>query len=114
MSFGVQTLNQYGQEEFNSSAEHTLFLVYEQAIAGNSVGSSGLFFMFPDYTGLQIFADLVSPYQSGDIDGWAVLSCRVSYSSAKVPQVLVFVDNTEAGLPVCDGFLKVHLTGAVI
>jgi hypothetical protein len=47
MSFGVQTLNQYGQEEFNSSAEHTLFLVYEQVIAGNSVGSSGLFLCFP-------------------------------------------------------------------
>lgn len=114
MSFGVQTLNPYGQEEFNSTAEHTLFLIDEQVIAGSSVGTSGKFFLYPSYAGLQISADLVSPYQNGDINGWAVLSCRVSYSSAKVPQVLVFVDNTEAGLPVCDGFLKVHITGGLV
>lgn len=113
MTYGAQTFSQMSVEEFNSSAEHTLFLIDQQQISGSSVGA-GIFFMYADYAGLQVSAELLSPYQTGDINGWAVLSCRVVYTAAKVPQISVFVDNTSAGLPVCDGYLRVYLTGGTI
>jgi phosphoribosylcarboxyaminoimidazole (NCAIR) mutase len=97
---------------YDSRAESTMFWIAEEAIAGPSVGTgAGLTFSYPAYAGKKIVANLVSPYQSGDVDGWAVLSCRVSYPSG-VPTVQVFVDNATAGLPVCDGYLVVYFTGA--
>ena len=97
---------------YDSRAESTLFWIAEEAIAGASVGiGAGRTFSYPANAGKKIVANLVSPYQSGDVDGWAVLSCRVSYPSG-VPTVQVFVDNATAGLPVCDGYLVVYFTGA--
>lgn len=97
---------------FDSRAESTLFWIAEAAIAGVSVGTgAGRTFSYPAYAGKKIVANLVSPYQTGDVDGWAVLSCRVSYP-AGVPTVQVFVDNATAGIPVCDGYLVVYFTGA--
>ncbi|MFZ6686578.1 hypothetical protein ACO0K0_02385 [Undibacterium sp. SXout11W] len=95
---------------FDSSLEFTQFILDEQVITGNSLGT-GVVFQYPGYTGLKISASLVSPYQNGAIDGWAVLSCRVSYLNG-IPRVTVFVDNVKAGLPVCDGLLLVFATGA--
>ena len=97
---------------YDSRAENTLFWIAEESIPGASVGTGlGRTFSYPAYAGKKIVANLVSPYQSGDVDGWAVLSCRVSYPSG-VPTVQVFVDNATAGLPVCDGYLVVYFTGA--
>lgn len=97
---------------YDSRAENTLFWIAEEAIAGASVGiGAGRTFSYPAYSGSKMVANLVSPYQVGDVDGWAVLSCRVSYPSG-IPTVQVFVDNATAGLLVCDGYLMIYFTGA--
>ena len=97
---------------YDSRAENTLFWIAEEAIAGGSVGTgAGRTFSYHSFAGKKLVANLVSPYQTGDVDGWAVLSCRISYPSG-IPTVQVFVDNATAGLPVCDGYLTVYFTGA--
>lgn len=111
MSFGVQAFTESGVATFDSSLEFTQFIIDERVVAGGSVGT-GVTYQYPDYTGQKISASLVSPYQNGSIDGWAVLSCRVDYGSG-IPRVSVFVDNATAGLSVCDGLLLVFLTGAL-
>ena len=111
MSFGTQTFTPSGGILFDSTVEHVLFNSYEQGIQGSSVPTGGLSISYPGLVGKKISASLISPYQVGSIDGWAVLSCRVTYPS-NVPTVLVFVDNTKATLPKCDGYLTVFDTGA--
>ncbi|MGX9781935.1 hypothetical protein [Janthinobacterium lividum] len=97
---------------YDSRVENTLFWIAEEAIAGSSVGTgSGRTFSYPAYAGKKLIANLVSPYQTGDVDSWAVLSCRVSYPSG-IPTVQVFVDNATGGVPVCDGYLMIYFTGA--
>lgn len=99
---------------YDSREENTLFWIVEEAIAGAGVGTgAGRTFSYPAYAGKKIVANLVSPYQTGDVDGWAVLSCRVSYPSG-IPTVQVFVDNATAGLPVCDGYMMIYFTGAAL
>lgn len=110
MSYGIQTFTAAGVTTFDSSLEFTQLVIDERVVAGSSVGAS-LTFQYPDYAGRKISANLVSPYQTGGIDGWAVLSCRVNYGGG-IPRVTVFVDNSTTGLPVCDGLLQVFATGA--
>lgn len=101
-----------GAVTYDSRQENTLFLIAEQAIAGSSVGTgAGLTLTYPAYTGKKIVANMISPYQTGEIDGWAVLSCRVTYPGG-VPTVRVFVDNAATALPLCDGMLLIYYTGA--
>lgn len=110
MTFGLQAFTASSVLTFDSSAEYTLFLIDERSISGNSVGT-GLTITYPSYAGHKIVANLTSPYQNGSIDGYAVLSCRISYNSG-VPQVTVFIDNNNNGIPVCDGYLLVFDSGA--
>ncbi len=113
MSYGVQTFTAASVATFDSSAEFTQLIIDELVVPGGTVGA-GITFQYPDYAGRKISASLISPYQptqNGGINGWAVLSCRVNYGGG-IPRVTVFVDNTAAGLPVCDGLLQVLLTGA--
>lgn len=112
MSYGVQTFTAASVATFDSSLEFTQLAIDERVVLGGSVGN-GVTFQYPDYAGKKISACMASPYQNGSTDGWAVLSCRVTYSSG-VPWVSIFVDNTAAGLPVCDGLLQVFLTGAAL
>lgn len=89
-----------------------MFYIAEEVVSGGSVStSSGREFAYPAFAGKKIVAQMMSPYQNGDVDGWAVLSCRVSYV-AGIPTVRVFVDKIETGLPICDGYLLVYATGA--
>ena len=113
MSYGILCRDlATGAVTYDTRLESTLFWIAGQAITGASVGTgAGLTFSYPAYTGKKIIANLTSPYQTGDLQGWAVLSARVSYPGG-VPTVQVFVDNATAGLPVCDGYLLVYFTGA--
>lgn len=113
MSYGILCRDPAtGAVTYDTRLESTLFLIGEQAIPGSSVGTgTGLTFTYPAYAGKKIVANLTSPYQTGDVDGWAVLSCRVSYPSG-IPAIQVFVDNATNGLPVCDGLMLVYFTGA--
>lgn len=86
-----------------------MFYIDEKLVTGASVGN-GLDFSYPAFAGKKIIATMMSPYQNGSVEKWAVLSCRVSYLNG-VPTVRVFVDNGENGLPVCDGYLLVYATG---
>lgn len=99
-----------GAVTFDSRQEVTMFYIGEQHVLGPSVGS-GISFNYPAFTGKKIMATMSSPYQTGSVDAWAVLSCRISYTGG-VPTVRVFVDNELGGLPVCDGYLLVYATGA--
>lgn len=110
MSWGVRVRAADGTVTFDSTVEQVLFPIDERTIAGSSVGG-GLTYSYPDYTGKKVVAMLTSPYQNGEVAGWAVLSCRVTYPGG-VPTVTVFVDNATSGLPRCDGYLVVSFTGA--
>lgn len=99
-----------GAVTFDSRQEVTMFHIGEQQVAGASVGA-GRDFSYSGFIGKKIVATMTSPYQNGSVDGWAVLSCRVSYPGG-VPTVRVFVDNALSSLPVCDGYLLVYATGA--
>lgn len=110
MSFGVQTFTAASVATFDSSLEFTQLSIEEIEIVGSSV-VDGKTFQYPDYAGRKISANLTSPFRNGSTDGWAVLSCKVSYGGG-IPRVTVFVDNSTAGLPVCDGLLQVFATGA--
>lgn len=109
MRYGLATYKPDGTPIFNSDTDHTLFVIDERVIAGSSVGN-GLSISYAEFTGFKIIATMYSPYQVGDIDGWAVPSCRVVYVSG-VPTVQIFVDNSTAGLPVCNALLIVNYTG---
>lgn len=108
--YGVRVRDATGAITFDSSAENVLFPIDEKVIAGTTVGT-GLVYSYPAHTGNKIVAMLTSPYQTGDIDGCAVQSCRVSYSSSGVPVVTVFVENANTAYPVADGYLVVFSTG---
>lgn len=99
-----------GQVTYDSRQESTMFYIGEHYVTGASVGP-GLTFTYPAYQGKKIIATMASPYQTGSLDKWAVLSCRVSYPGG-LPTIRVFVDNEASGLPVCDGNLMVYSTGA--
>lgn len=111
MSYGILCRElQSGEVIYDTREENTLFLIDEQVVVGSSVGS-GRLFTYPAYTGKKIVANMVSPYDIGEVDGWAVISCIVTYPSG-IPTVRVFLDNYLASLPVCNGYLQVYYTGA--
>lgn len=108
-AYVLQSWRQNGELIFDSYMDHVLFFIEERAVAPASVGG-GVSFSYPEHTGRKISAFLTSPYQTGDLDAWAVQSCRVSYPGG-VPTVTVFFDNV--GHPQkCDGLLRVFWTGA--
>lgn len=111
MSYGLKVRNAAGVVIFDSTSEKVLRFITEQYISG--VGFSTMTNSYPVYTGYKIVAMLTSPFQTGDIDGCSVLSCRVSYPSG-VPTVSVFVDNTRGDLPIADGYLIIFATGALL
>lgn len=111
MSYGILCRDlETKQVMFDSRLEVTMFYIGEQQITGSTVGT-GLTYSYPAFTGKKIMANMTSPYQNGSVDGWSVLSCRVSYPGG-VPTVSVFVDNALSSLPVSDGHLLVYATGA--
>jgi hypothetical protein len=113
MTYGVRTWDgSTGELTFDSPSELVLFAIEERVVTGSSVGrGAGITFSYPAYTGKKINAFMQSPYDTGDLDGWCVLSCRISYPSG-VPTVTVFVDNSTSSLPICSGYLVVTYTGA--
>ncbi len=103
-----------GAERFNTYTDHTLFNVDQRQIDGAAVGlGNGIHIDYPEHAGRRVYVTLVSPFQVGDIDGWAVLSCRLEYVSG-VPRVRIFVDNNTQAIPICDGQLTVCWTGESI
>lgn len=111
MSYGLLCRDpETGAVTYDSRQETTMFYIDEKLVPGASVGH-GLEFSYPGFSGKKIVATMMSPYQNGSVEKWAVLSCRVSYSNG-IPVVQVFVDNSDNGLPVCDGYLLVYATGA--
>lgn len=109
MSYGLKIRNAAGAVTFDSTSEKVLRFITEQYISG--AGFTEFTNSYPAYTGNKIVPILTSPFQTGDIDGCSVLSCRVTYPGG-VPTVRVFVDNTNADLPICDGYLIIFATGA--
>lgn len=111
MSYGLIVKLPSGEVLYDSSAEYTLMFVDERVIAGSSVGS-GISFNYPALTGKKIAAFLQSPFNTGDIFGSLIQSCRISYPSG-VPTVSVFFDQVAySGAVRADGLLQVFNTGA--
>lgn len=113
MSYGVLCRDLETKEViYDSRKENTLFWVAEEGIQGANVGTgAGITFRYPAFAGKKLVVNLTSPYNYGELEGWAVLSCRISYPGG-IPTVQVFVDNALAGIPVADGFMLVYYTGA--
>jgi len=109
MAHGVRVRNADGKITFDSSTDNVLFPFDERVVPGSIVRSNPSY-TYPAQTGKQIVAFLISPYQTGDIDGCIVQSCSVTYANG-VPSVNVFVDNLSTTLPVADGYLIVCATG---
>lgn len=107
--FGVRIRDAAGNVTFDSTVDQVLSFIEEHYIPGS--GFANLYYTYPAFAGKKIAAFMVSPYQNGDIDGYQVQSCRVSYPSG-VPRVDVFTDRPQTAVPVCDGYLTVFSTGA--
>lgn len=111
MSYGLQAWDANGREIFSSVTDFTMFYIYSDVVRAATVDRvNGRVISFPELAGRQIIAFMQSPYNNGSTSGWAVLSCRVTYPG-QVPTVTIFVDNPQATLPICDGWLTVMLTG---
>lgn len=116
MSYGARFWDPGGALTFDTTAEHTLFFVDERFIAGSTVGS-GISFSYPAFAGKKVAAFMQCPYGTGDVDGWLIQSCRVSYPGG-IPTVSVFFDNPGAtnvdgtAYNAADGYLIVMWTGA--
>ncbi|MGJ9420476.1 hypothetical protein ACHAC9_22370 [Massilia sp. CMS3.1] len=100
-----------GAVTFDSTVEHVLAVHWDGIIYGGNVGTgAGVTYSFPELAGKRVQAFMYSPYNNGEVDGWSVLSCRVSYPNG-IPTVAVFGDESRPGIPVCDGMLSVIKTG---
>ena len=119
MSYGMRAWDAAGVLTFDSVTDLTLFPKTEEFVSGNSqVGNgAGITRSYPQFAGKKIDAFMTSPYGTyGSLDGYAVLSCRIGYSSG-VPTLQIFVDRafsstTGAAQLICDGYLVVMLTGS--
>jgi hypothetical protein len=119
MTYGIRAWDANGVLTFDSTVDLTLFPKTEQFLSGNSqVGNgAGITLSYPQFAGKKIMAFMTSPYGAyGSLDGYAVLSCRVSYPGG-TPTVRVFVDRAFSSVDgsaqmICDGYLVVMLTGA--
>lgn len=101
-----------GAVTFDSTKEFVLAQHAERHVTGGEVGTgAGITVAYPELAWQRIQAFLTSPYQSGEVDGWAVLSCRVTYPNG-IPTISIFGDESRSDLPVCDGLLIVLKTGA--
>lgn len=98
-----------GELNYDSSAVDTLFFVEERVISGAN-GFSSVTFTYPAYTGQRLVPFLVSPFQNGDVEGYIILSCEITYSNG-VPTVRVYVEYPSSSLPRADGLLTVMYSG---
>jgi phosphoribosylcarboxyaminoimidazole (NCAIR) mutase len=119
MTYGIRAWDAAGVLTFDSTTDLTLFPKTEEILSGNSqVGNgAGITRSYPQFAGKKIMPFLTSPYGAyGSLDGYAVLSCRVSYPNG-IPTVSIFVDRAQSSITganqlICDGYLVVMLTGA--
>lgn len=116
-TYGAQFWDSGGNLTFDTTAENVLFFIEERAISAATVGTSGVSYSYPAYTGKKIVAFMASPYGVADDPAGAKMQqCRVTYS-AGVPIVSVYYEDptgTDLGgatYPKSDGFLSVFWSG---
>lgn len=116
MTYGAKFFDASGNVTFDSSQEHTLFLLDEVSIPAASVGS-GLTYSYSGAIGKKITAFIQSPYGGDYTPGEKIQRAQISYPGG-VPTVSVTFEDPDAldgagyTYPKANGYLSVFLTGA--